>query len=94
MLPDSFPISLEAQGGSLSRCAVSAAVARRFAYGGKRTYSRDADKLACAVHALLPIPHLCREEGTFELSIFAEAVHDMLQRDFGEVILPALYEER
>ncbi len=35
-----------------------------------------------------------REEGTFELSLFAESFHEMLMRDFGDRILKALYEER
>lgn len=35
-----------------------------------------------------------REEATFELSLFAESFHDMLQRDFGTTILHVLEQER
>lgn len=35
-----------------------------------------------------------KEEGTVELSLFAEAFQEMLSRDFGEKILGALYAER
>ena len=35
-----------------------------------------------------------REEQTMELSLFAEAFSEMLSRDYGEVILAALYKER
>ena len=35
-----------------------------------------------------------REEQTMELSLFAEAFSEMLSRDYGEIILAALYKER
>lgn len=35
-----------------------------------------------------------REEQTMELSLFAEAFSEMLSRDYGEIILAALYAER
>ena len=35
-----------------------------------------------------------RDEGTFELSLFAEALHDALMRDAGAAVLAELYKQR
>lgn len=35
-----------------------------------------------------------RDEGTFELSLFAEALHDALTRDAGAAVLAELYKQR
>lgn len=35
-----------------------------------------------------------RDEGTFELSLFAEALHDALMRDAGATVLAELYKQR
>lgn len=41
-----------------------------------------------------PHPLPSRDEGTFELSLFAEALHDALVRDAGAAILAELYKRR
>lgn len=54
--------------------------------GAMRCCRRGADRAVA--------PAQDREEQTMELSLFAEAFSEMLARDYGEVILAALYHER
>eukprot|EP01025_Chloroclados_australasicus_P017103 TRINITY_DN1870_c1_g1_i2.p1 TRINITY_DN1870_c1_g1~~TRINITY_DN1870_c1_g1_i2.p1 ORF type:complete len:1059 (+),score=244.46 TRINITY_DN1870_c1_g1_i2:368-3178(+) len=47
-----------------------------------------------SLNGLLDYDETDKEEGTFELSLFAEAFHEMLMRDYGEKILKTLYKEQ
>lgn len=50
---------------------------------------------ACiSLHGLLDYDEEDKEEGAFEINLFAEHFSEMLARDYGLVILSALYAER